>query len=561
MITAGKVYSYLRFSAAKQAAGASAARQSDYAKKWAAEHGMILDAELSMRDEGLSAYHQRHIKTGALGVFLAAINAGKIPAGSVLIVEGLDRLSRAEPIQAQAQLAQIINAEITVITASDGKQYNRERLKANPMDLVYSLLVMVRAHEESETKSKRVADVLRRKCEGWTAGTYRGKISCGADPSWVRWTGSAFELIPEAANAVCLAVRMFTEGYGAVKILQLLNDKGLSVTGGRHAGNINQLITAQPHLFIGDRIVNASGTPYTLKGYYPALLNQAEYDRLVVAIAERKTKPRKAGGKSEYPSLFTGMGMATCGHCGGALVSSNQTRQAPYKGPRPIYRRVKCLACETAAGKVRKTTAGAAFNLEYVERAILDFCSDQFNLDGLLAGDGRQDALRAERAAVRAKIVGLEAKVSKFLDAAFDTDEGLPQSIITRVREMEQQLAREKSREQTIAAELATKANRQVNASAQAWRELRDGVLSLDYDSRQKARQLVAETLRHVQIDFTGAGTVDILLLPHSGAARRLTLDRKSGEWLAAERDGMRAEIVTDSEAVTVAVARIPKLH
>lgn len=29
------------------------------------------------------------------------------------------------------------------------------RIKAQPMDLVYSLLVMIRAHEESDTKSKR----------------------------------------------------------------------------------------------------------------------------------------------------------------------------------------------------------------------------------------------------------------------------------------------------------------------------------------------------------------------------------------------------------------------
>ncbi len=99
-----------------------------------------------MQDEGLSAYHQRRVTKGALGVFLAAIVEGRIPAGSVLIVEGLDRLSRAEPIQVQAQLAQIINAGITVVTSSDGREYNRARLKAQPMDLVYRLLVMIRAH-------------------------------------------------------------------------------------------------------------------------------------------------------------------------------------------------------------------------------------------------------------------------------------------------------------------------------------------------------------------------------------------------------------------------------
>src|SRR5580698_7964217 len=99
-----KVYSYLRFSDPKQAAGSSADRQAAYAEKWAADHGLQLDASLSLRDEGLSAYHQAHVKKGALGTFLRAVEDGQIAPGSVLVVEGLDRLSRAEPIEAQAQL-------------------------------------------------------------------------------------------------------------------------------------------------------------------------------------------------------------------------------------------------------------------------------------------------------------------------------------------------------------------------------------------------------------------------------------------------------------------------
>ena len=67
-----KVYSYLRFSDPKQAAGSSADRQTAYAQRWAADRGMVLDEALSLRDEGLSAYHQRHITQGALGAFLRA---------------------------------------------------------------------------------------------------------------------------------------------------------------------------------------------------------------------------------------------------------------------------------------------------------------------------------------------------------------------------------------------------------------------------------------------------------------------------------------------------------
>ena len=64
------------------------------------------------------AFHQRHVKKGALGVFLKAVEDGQVPAGSFLVVEGLDRLSRAEPIQAQAQLTAIISTRPSTSTSS-----------------------------------------------------------------------------------------------------------------------------------------------------------------------------------------------------------------------------------------------------------------------------------------------------------------------------------------------------------------------------------------------------------------------------------------------------------
>jgi hypothetical protein len=74
-----KVYSYLRFSDPKQAAGSSADRQAAYAEKWAADHSLQLDASLSLRDEGLSAYHQAHVKKGALGTSCARSKTGRSP--------------------------------------------------------------------------------------------------------------------------------------------------------------------------------------------------------------------------------------------------------------------------------------------------------------------------------------------------------------------------------------------------------------------------------------------------------------------------------------------------
>ncbi len=154
-----RVYSYIRFSDARQAAGASVARQAEFAARWAAANGMALDTALSMRDEGLSAYHELHVRKGALGVFLRAVEDRLVPSGSVLLVESLDRLSRAEPLTALSQLTGIIDAGVAVVTASDGRVYTRAALKADPMQLMHSLLVMIRAHEESTSLARLLAAV------------------------------------------------------------------------------------------------------------------------------------------------------------------------------------------------------------------------------------------------------------------------------------------------------------------------------------------------------------------------------------------------------------------
>ena len=530
-----KVYSYLRFSAARQAHGTSIERQAEYAHKWAESHGYTLDESLSMRDEGLSAYHQKHVKTGALGVFLEAVNAGKIPVGSVLVVEGLDRLSRTDPIDAQAQLAQIINGGITVVTAADGKTYSRESLKANPMDLIYSLLVMIRANEESETKSKRAHDVLRRKCVAWVNGTFRGAITCGNDPSWVHWNGEKFELEPVMAETLRIAIRMFTEGYGAVRILQVLSDKGLKITGGEQAGNVTRTLTNNMPLFIGSRTITSNGESYVLEGYYPALLTDDEYARLVVAADGRKQGPRIAGGKGEYPSVITGMRIATCGHCGGGLTVANQTRPPSYKGPQPIYRRVTCNVCTTASRAARKGSGFANVSATLIEKVILDFCSDQFNLGMLLEGDTQAGDLRVKHTACLGRIAELERQQDKFVEATL-AGNTLPAALIAKLREIETQIAVEKANERALDAAMRSLSNTPDKATSTLWSEIKEGVLALDYDSRMKCRRLVQDTFRGIKLYFQGAlpgtpaGIVDLVLTSKTGVSRWLRVDRKTGE-------------------------------
>lgn len=530
----GLVYSYMRFSDPRQASGHSSERQMAYAAKWAAEHGLLLDDSLSLRDEGLSAYHQRHVKSGALGVFLAAVEQGRIPQGSVLVVEGLDRLSRAEPIQAQAQLAQIVNAGITVVTASDGKKYSREHLKANPMDLVYSLLVMIRAHEESDTKSKRVLASIRRQCEGWIAGTYKGLIRNGKDPVWLRLVDGQWQEIPERVAAVREGLRLYLTGYGASKIIERLTEQGLSLTGrGPQALQIYRLV--KQRALIGEKELTLGSDRYQLPGYYPALLSQAEWDGLQLANSGRGR--RKA--KGPVPHILTGLGITVCGYCGRALVGQNiGTRNRDDQGRiQDGHRRLHCTSHSHGGCQVSGSVSVAPF-----ERALMAYCSDIVNLQALYGADRSAGPLAA-LAKARQDLADVATKLERLTDAMLaSSEDGVPATFAKRARELEAEQQHLEKVIQAAERDLAATVRTDIKGTDEAWRRLVDGVEAQDYDARLQTRQLVADTFERIVIYHRGVrpspegekGPMDMMLMAKGGTARMLRIDR-AGQLIMAE--------------------------
>lgn len=526
-----KVYSYTRFSDPKQALGHSADRQLQYAKAWAADHGLVLDDTLSMKDEGLSAFHQKHVKQGALGVFLVAVDEGRIPSGSVLIVEGLDRLSRAEPIQAQAQLAQIINAGITVVTASDGREYNREKLKSQPMDLVYSLLVMIRAHEESDTKSKRVKAAIRRQCEGWIAGSYRGVVRNGGDPSWLNWNGSSWDLIPERVEIARFAIAKYREGLGADRTQQLLIERGYNIDVlGANAQQLYRLVKLSA--LKGTKRLSVDGEDYELHDYYPRLMSDLEFDELQVLTTQRSRRRPKGA----IPGVITGIGMTWCGYCGTAMTGVNQMAKIKADGKlRDCNRRLVCVSNMNAAG----CTAGSV-TIVPIERALMAYCSDQINLQRLQepAHDGQD--LRAQLQDARKLVDDLERQLSRVTEAllAGESDGATPLIFVRKARELEEQHQAAKVKVQQAERELASAAARQVPADAKLWVDLTEGVHNQEVEAREKVRQLMMDTFERIVVYILGVVPegrkyIDVLLIAKSGQRRWMRVERRTGIWAA----------------------------
>ena len=114
-----KAYSYLRISTPAQEMGDGVRRQIDESRKYAVENGYELIETFS--DIGVSGYKGQNSRDGQLGIFLEAIDNGKIVPRSLLIVESLDRLSRENVFDAFTLFTNILNKDITIVTLMDGQ--------------------------------------------------------------------------------------------------------------------------------------------------------------------------------------------------------------------------------------------------------------------------------------------------------------------------------------------------------------------------------------------------------------------------------------------------------
>src|SRR5262249_12047657 len=148
-----KFIPYSRFSSKPQDAGDSQRRQDELAEQAAREEGLEIDRTLCLRDKGLSAFRGANWKRGDLGKFLDLVDHGVIPAGSLLCVEQVNRISRL-PWMQQVQLwREILERGIVIRTCVPRARYTIENID----DLAEGcpvVLYMMLGHLESKQKSE-----------------------------------------------------------------------------------------------------------------------------------------------------------------------------------------------------------------------------------------------------------------------------------------------------------------------------------------------------------------------------------------------------------------------
>lgn len=338
MTTKPRAYSYIRFSSPEQAKGDSYRRQQAAAKRFCEANGLELaqSKEYTFFDQGKSAFTAKHLDDeGQLKRFNDLVDTGDIAPGSYLLVESLDRLSREKVQLALPRFLDLLNKGIKVVTLTDNRVYDGQGADIST-DLIISITLMMRGHEESSTKSVRVGEAWKqKKKEAREKNKPRGR----ACPAWLTLEEDGYQLNPERVDVIKQIFHLTINGHGQALIPKMLNERGIKPFGSI-ARNPNQVWSASSvakllnnRALIGEYqptgLVDGKRVPEgePIADYYPAAITADTFYQAQEARSLRRVNKATKQGTTVF-NIW--QGVAKCYKCGSPIHWINKGK--PPKG-------------------------------------------------------------------------------------------------------------------------------------------------------------------------------------------------------------------------------------
>jgi DNA invertase Pin-like site-specific DNA recombinase len=417
------VYSYRRFSSGRQAKGHSLERQTELARRWCAEKGYVLDETLALADLGISAYSGHNASRGALAAFLQAAKTGRVQKGAILLVESLDRLSRAALPEAINLLTDIVKTGVRVVSLIDGHEWNEKTIN-DTTSFMLSVLLFSRAHEESSTKADRVSEQFQKK-----RAAKLPVVSNGHGPGWASplEDRSGWQLDRARAAAVERVFQLAALGRGGIAIARLANEQGWvqpwrvrknTSTRWEHTG-VSRLLRDrrvlgewQPKRMIAG-VLTPDGDP--VQNYFPRIVSDDLWHRVQNALNTRDGPKRIRGVKAD---MFGGLFYCACGE-------RMERKAATSRG----YARYYCL------GRKHGTTDCSPVAEKLVVHCVISMMAQveqsAFNPDSSI------DKIREELATNKSRLTDLKDRAARLVQAIEES--GGSSSLLSRLAVLEKE--------------------------------------------------------------------------------------------------------------------------
>lgn len=515
----------------KQIKGDSLRRQMDWSEGFAQRHSLDLQDTTKFADIGVSAWKGLNRSKGRLGAFIELVREGKIPSGSYLLIENLDRLSRTTPLEALDLFKEILKIGITVVARGewgDEETYTWQSLNSNSNQLISTLTTMLRANRESERKSQ----VIREAFENKRALSRQGIKTNQTPPHWITATkverGQFEYSLNDRAPLVQSIFERSADGVGFDRIARDLNERGEPTLKPSKRGwfytSIAGIITSrsaigeyQPYEEV-DGVRVARGDP--IADYYPAVVTNDLWLR-----AQKKPHRNRRGGRAG--TAFSNLlgDLANCQHCNSRMFMLNNSRsdkQWQYLVCSAAHRRIQQdIQIDGDTRSVPVCTQGKMrFRYDLVERFILDHVAEFGDSEEIrLAKAGAELQVFNEAIAdVSLKLESLRTREQRLLTLVETEDEGeipgLLAALKSRTKERKQAEARLEELTQNRDIEMAKQASLDpasaIKAMREEWEKTED--TSTRYALRVRTSAAIKGVVQQINFDSEN-GIFDVILM------------------------------------------------
>ncbi|ELA9321879.1 recombinase family protein [Vibrio parahaemolyticus] len=334
---------------------------SDYNKRLLSEGKSAYSKGLIYEDRGKSAYTAANFKRGELGALINDIENGKIEKGDLIVIELIDRFSRANVDFVRSQFQRVLDAGVKIAITKWNLVFEENMESVSSVTGRILLEIgMYLAYQESSQKSSRIK-ASRKLLED------SGRKSIAKPPFWLarNLDLKSYTIIEENAEIIRKIFYLkLNFNYGPQKIIKSLGDLDIYRYSFDENGNLIKTTKNSP---LSESSINAYIRNTNVigkldgKDYYPRIID----DRTFYAV-QKRTRENTGGVGEIFRNVFVGVGKCGClirkenengcgslAKCGYIMAFSSRKVKNPTKG---MY--LKC-------NRKRKSTKCDSENINY----------------------------------------------------------------------------------------------------------------------------------------------------------------------------------------------------
>ena len=353
-----------------------------------------------------------------------------------------------------------------------------------------SLVVMMRAHEESLTKSRRLK-------AAWEGKRRRAseEMQSACCPSWLQASADRchFVLIQERAEVIRQVYEMSAQGEGVMRIARSLNTGRVPIwTRGKswHSSFVHRLLTSrsvlgeyQPRTWNGGRSVPA-GAP--IPGYFPPAIEVDLWEK----ARERRRQGTPGRRGDAVINLFRGLVFDGASGTPMRLIQWNQTPAAVDSSDHGCY-----LVSDYA--RLSEGERATSWRYGWFERWCLDHLQSLSRSPEERARSQeefpRQELSEQETASVR-----LKAEISRLVKIARTSDRP-PDALVAEMKRLEDEQAVVLERTTTLQKRLDA-VQAQVDSVEDERNQLKELAQATDERSRLRLRHLIRKHIHRIDL-------------------------------------------------------------